>query len=278
MLLGKSTPQAALASAASQVNPAPGGELSMTVNTMARPGTRRAGGLVRRALDSEQFNGWAFVTPGVAVILLFGAVPIVWSAVMSFQKSSLGSSTPFVGLANYRTLVHDPVVSQAIQHTLIYTALFVPGTMVGGAVPGGGDEQEDPLHLDLPHGRLRDDGDLHDQRGDRVHLAVRPLVRGGELLLQQGRPAAAAVPQLTVRGAVRDRGDDHLGLDRLRGGGLPGGAPGSAAGRCSRRPRSTAPGPGGRSAGSRSRCSARRRCSSRCGSRSTPCNCSTRST
>jgi multiple sugar transport system permease protein len=88
---------------------------------------------MRRALDSEQFNGWAFVTPGVAVILLFGAVPIVWSAVMSFQKSALlGPATPFAGLANYRKLVHDPVVTQAIQHTLIYTALFVPGTMIIG--------------------------------------------------------------------------------------------------------------------------------------------------
>jgi multiple sugar transport system permease protein len=88
---------------------------------------------VRRVLDSEQFSGWAFVTPGVAVILLFGAVPIVWSAVMSFQKSTLlASSTPYVGLKNYRQLVHDPVVSQAIGHTLIYTALFVPGTMLVG--------------------------------------------------------------------------------------------------------------------------------------------------
>jgi multiple sugar transport system permease protein len=104
-------------------------------SAVRRPGARpRAGaGRVRRALDSEQFNGWAFVTPGTAIILLFGAVPIVWSAVMSFQKSSLlGSSSQFAGLSNYRRLVHDPVVGQAIQHTLIYTALFVPGTMVAG--------------------------------------------------------------------------------------------------------------------------------------------------
>ena len=83
--------------------------------------------------DSEQFTGWAFVTPAAAVLLLFGAAPIVWSALMSFQKSNLLSpSTPFTGLANYRQMVHDPVVAQAIQHTLIYTALFVPGTMVVG--------------------------------------------------------------------------------------------------------------------------------------------------
>jgi multiple sugar transport system permease protein len=87
---------------------------------------------MRRLLDSEQFNGWAFVTPGVAVILLFGAAPIVWSAVLSFQKSALLGSTSSVGLANYRKMVHDPVVAEALQHTLVYTALFVPGTMLAG--------------------------------------------------------------------------------------------------------------------------------------------------
>jgi multiple sugar transport system permease protein len=82
---------------------------------------------------SEHITGWAFVTPGVAIIALFGLVPIVWSAVMSFQRNNLLSpSTPFAGLANYRQLVHDPIVAQAIQHTLIYTALFVPGTMIVG--------------------------------------------------------------------------------------------------------------------------------------------------
>ena len=87
---------------------------------------------MRRLLDSEQFNGWAFVTPGVAVILLFGAVPIVWSAVLSFQKSALAGGGTSTGLANYRQLVRDPVVGEAIQHTLVYTALFVPGTMLAG--------------------------------------------------------------------------------------------------------------------------------------------------
>jgi multiple sugar transport system permease protein len=87
----------------------------------------------RRVPVSEQVTGWAFVTPGVAIIMLFGAVPIVWSAVMSFQRNNLLSpNTPYVGLRNYRTLVRDPVVAQAVQHTLVYTALFVPGTMIAG--------------------------------------------------------------------------------------------------------------------------------------------------
>jgi multiple sugar transport system permease protein len=90
-------------------------------------------GARRRPRMSEQVTGWAFVTPGVAIILLFGAVPIVWSAVMSFQRNNLLSGkTPYVGLRNYRLMVHDPVVAQAVQHTLVYTVLFVPGTMIVG--------------------------------------------------------------------------------------------------------------------------------------------------
>jgi multiple sugar transport system permease protein len=88
---------------------------------------------VRRVLDSEQFTGWSFVTPGVAIIMLFGTAPIIWSAVLSFQRSTLlASGTGFAGLSNYRQMARDPVVAQAIQHTLIYTALFVPGTMAVG--------------------------------------------------------------------------------------------------------------------------------------------------
>jgi multiple sugar transport system permease protein len=95
-----------------------------------RQPARRAGARLRA---SEHVVGWAFVTPGVAVIMLFGVVPIAWSAVMSFQRNNLLTpNTPFVGLSNYRQMVHDPIVSQAIGHTLVYTALFVPGTMLVG--------------------------------------------------------------------------------------------------------------------------------------------------
>jgi multiple sugar transport system permease protein len=83
----------------------------------------------------EQAAAWAFITPGVAVIALFGVAPIVWSAILSFQRSNLFSSaSPFVGLSNYRQMLHDPIIAQAIEHTLVYTALFVPGTMLVGLV------------------------------------------------------------------------------------------------------------------------------------------------
>ena len=96
-----------------------------------RPASR--GPVRQRVASSEHLTGWAFVTPAVVIIGLFGVAPIVWSALLSFQKNNLLTpDTPFVGTANYRQMVHDPVVAQAIRHTLIYTVLFVPGTMVVG--------------------------------------------------------------------------------------------------------------------------------------------------
>lgn len=108
----------------------------MATTTVA--GSRRLsaaspGGPRRRLARSESVVGWAFVTPASVIILLFGAVPIIWSLVMSFQRNNLLSPhTPFIGLRNYQHLIHDPAVLQATEHTLVYTALFVPGTMIAG--------------------------------------------------------------------------------------------------------------------------------------------------
>jgi multiple sugar transport system permease protein len=106
------------------------------LTSIAAARDRRRQPAARRPLRSrtgEQAAGWAFVTPGVVIIALFGIVPIVWSAIMSLQRTNLYTpSTPFVGASNYRQMLHDPVVGQALEHSLVYTALFVPGTMLVG--------------------------------------------------------------------------------------------------------------------------------------------------
>jgi multiple sugar transport system permease protein len=87
----------------------------------------------RRALGSEHLAGWAFAAPAVVLIGLFGLLPIVWTGVISFQANDLTSPAHGVGFANYRALHKDPVFKDAVRHTLIYTALFVP-ISVGGAL------------------------------------------------------------------------------------------------------------------------------------------------
>jgi len=69
----------------------------------------------------------------VVLIGVFGLLPVLMSLQLSFQKSDLLTpETPWVGLENYRKLANDPVFVEAIKHTIIYTALFVPGTMLVG--------------------------------------------------------------------------------------------------------------------------------------------------
>ena len=87
---------------------------------------------IRRIAESDNFSGWALAFPAVFLIFLFGIVPIVWSALLSFQRTNLLSPPQWIGLANYRALPSDPLFRQSVVHSLVYTALFVPLSVVGG--------------------------------------------------------------------------------------------------------------------------------------------------
>jgi multiple sugar transport system permease protein len=87
---------------------------------------------LRRAVHSEHVAGWAFAAPAMVLITTFGLIPIVWSFVLSFQKSNLlAPERPFVGLDNYQRLADDPLFRDSVSHTVVYTALFVPFSVVG---------------------------------------------------------------------------------------------------------------------------------------------------
>lgn len=107
----------------------------MATSTAAAAPARRRAGPVRRLSRSEHAVGWAFVTPATVLIGVFGLLPILWSLLLSFQHSDLLTpQTPWVGLKNYKQIPGDPIFRQAIENTIVYTALFVPATMVVGLV------------------------------------------------------------------------------------------------------------------------------------------------
>jgi multiple sugar transport system permease protein len=87
----------------------------------------------RGILGSEHVAGWLFVLPATALIALFGIVPIGWVVLLSLQHNDLLSAPAWIGLGNYRTLVHDPVFRDSVRRTIVYTILFVP-ISVGGAL------------------------------------------------------------------------------------------------------------------------------------------------
>lgn len=80
----------------------------------------------------EAATAWAFVSPSVVVILGLSVIPVVWSLLLSFQANDLVTPSRWVGLDNYDALVADPNFGQAVRNTLVYTALYVPLSVVFG--------------------------------------------------------------------------------------------------------------------------------------------------
>jgi len=73
-----------------------------------------------------------FISPAVLIILGLSIVPVVWSLLLSFQANDLVTPSRWVGLDNYNALVQDPKFGQAVRNTLVYTALYVPLSIVLG--------------------------------------------------------------------------------------------------------------------------------------------------
>lgn len=99
-----------------------------TVNPAA---ARRA---ARRRSRRETATAWGFISPAVVVILGLSIVPVVWSLLLSFRADDLVTPGRWVGLDNYRALARDPNFRTAVGNTLVYTALYVPLSLVGGLV------------------------------------------------------------------------------------------------------------------------------------------------
>ena len=95
-------------------------------------GPGNPGSWIRRVLESDHLAGWAFAFPAVFLIFVFGIVPLIWSALLSFQQTNLIAPGRWVGLANFRYLSHDALFRQSVVHSLVYTALFVPISVAGG--------------------------------------------------------------------------------------------------------------------------------------------------
>ncbi len=83
----------------------------------------------RRIVQSDHLVGWAFALPAIVLVVVFGIVPIVWSALMSFQRTNLLSAPEWIGLDNYRAFSKDPLFKTSMVHALVYTAIFVPASI-----------------------------------------------------------------------------------------------------------------------------------------------------
>jgi multiple sugar transport system permease protein len=75
-----------------------------------------------------------FMVPSFAILGTFVLYPIVRSFIYSFQDVTIGGASPWVGLQNYVTLVHDPQFWNALGITIEFTAVSVVVLIVVGFI------------------------------------------------------------------------------------------------------------------------------------------------
>ena len=81
----------------------------------------------------NSLTAWAFLLPAVVLISLSVLIPAVMALVMSFTTTGLDVSEPlqFVGLANLRRLISDPMALRVMTTTLLYLIGVVPPIVLG---------------------------------------------------------------------------------------------------------------------------------------------------
>jgi ABC-type sugar transport system permease subunit len=77
----------------------------------------------------ETLTAWTFLAPATAHLALFSFGPILFTVYLSVHRwSPIEPVKPFVGLANFRAVLSDPLVWISLRNTVLY-ALYVPVTM-----------------------------------------------------------------------------------------------------------------------------------------------------
>ncbi|MDP9300654.1 MAG: sugar ABC transporter permease [Actinomycetota bacterium] len=91
------------------------------MGAVAAAGSRRR---LRYVAERRGFLATLLISPAVLVIGALVGVPLVLAAYLSFTDARAGSLTgKWVGLANFRRALHDPIFRGALWHTFLFTVL-----------------------------------------------------------------------------------------------------------------------------------------------------------
>ena len=102
------------------------------VRTPAGVTDGRSRGDRHRAVRREGLFGYGMIFISFAVIIVFTLLPIVFSFVLSLFSWDILTPARYVGLRNYRTLVHDHNVIHSFGTTIVLAVLIVACQLVLG--------------------------------------------------------------------------------------------------------------------------------------------------
>ncbi len=74
----------------------------------------------------DAWAGRLFVLPSFLLILVFSAVPMVLTALLSFTSYNVIQQPAWIGLRNYAYLLSDPFVAASVKNTLLFALVVVP--------------------------------------------------------------------------------------------------------------------------------------------------------
>ena len=86
-----------------------------------------------RSAPAPSRSAWAFLAPAMLLLAVSVLIPAAMALVISFTRTGLDVSEPltFVGLANFRRLVADPMLLRVTGTTFLYLVGVVPPIVLG---------------------------------------------------------------------------------------------------------------------------------------------------
>jgi multiple sugar transport system permease protein len=81
----------------------------------------------------REWSAYAFLAPGLIVFSVFTAFALLFALYLTFHEWNIISvDKPFVGLRNYRDMIHDEKFLRSIVNTVYFTGASVPLGMIVG--------------------------------------------------------------------------------------------------------------------------------------------------
>jgi multiple sugar transport system permease protein len=79
-------------------------------------------------------SGFPFIIPGMAWVIIFTLLPMIYLIYLSFSRTNLLTPSQFVGLSNYSKFFEDRIGLQALIQTLTFALGSTTMTLIAGTV------------------------------------------------------------------------------------------------------------------------------------------------
>jgi len=80
-------------------------------------------------------SAYLFLAPGVIIFSVFTVAALLFALYLTFHRwSIIEPDKPFVGLTNYKDMIHDERFVESVLNTVYFTGASIPATMIFGLI------------------------------------------------------------------------------------------------------------------------------------------------